>query len=117
MFDGGARRARDAQAVASHDEASASYRLAVLSAFQEVEDALVAVRLLSQQERVQQLAERAAADAVEQVTNQYQAGTVSILNLITAQATLLQARRTLVDLRQRQLAASVQLIKATGGSW
>lgn len=117
LLDGGARRARDAQAVASHDEASANYRLAVLTAFQEVEDALVAVQLLAQEERVQQLAGKAAADALEQVTNQYRAGTVSILNLITAQATLLQTRRTLVDLRQRQLVASVQLIKATGGGW
>lgn len=117
LFDGGARRARDAQALASHDEASANYRLAVLTAFQEVEDALVAVQLLAREEGVQQMAEQAAADALEQVTNQYRAGTVSILNLITAQATLLQARRTLVDLRQRQLVASVQLIKATGGGW
>ena len=117
LFDGGVRRAREAQAIANHDEASANYRLAVLNAFQEVEDSLVAVRLLAQQERVQQLAEKAAADALEQVTNQYRAGTVSILNLITAQATLLQTRRTLVDLRQRQLVASVQLIKASGGGW
>ncbi len=117
LFDGGERRAREQQVQAAHGEASANYRLAVLSAFQEVEDALVALRLLGQEERVQLLAERAAADALEQVTNQYRAGTVSILNLITTQAVLLQARRGLVELRYRQLLQSVQLVKATGGGW
>ncbi|MET0506843.1 MAG: TolC family protein, partial [Burkholderiaceae bacterium] len=117
LFDGGERRAREQQVQAAHGEASANYRLAVLSAFQEVEDALVALRLLGQEERVQLLAERAAADALEQVTNQYRAGTVSILNLITAQAVLLQARRGLVELRYRQLLQSVQLVKASGGGW
>jgi NodT family efflux transporter outer membrane factor (OMF) lipoprotein len=117
LLDGGARRGREAQAIAAHDEASASYRLAVLVAFQEVEDALATLRLLEQEERVQRLAESAAADALEQVTNQYRAGTVSILNLITAQATLLQARRSLVDLRYRRLLSTVQLVKATGGAW
>ncbi|MGE0310340.1 MAG: efflux transporter outer membrane subunit [Lautropia sp.] len=117
LFDGGQRSAQVAQAQAAFDASAAAYRQTVLGSFQEVEDALVSLRLLAREEAVQQLAVQAAGEALEQVTNQYRAGTVSILNLITAQAALLSARRSLVDLRTRQLLASVQLARATGGGW
>ncbi|MEZ5650727.1 MAG: efflux transporter outer membrane subunit [Burkholderiaceae bacterium] len=117
LFDGGARDARLDEALAIYDEAVADYRQTVLDAFRDVEDALVARRMLDVQVAIQQRAERAAADALEQVSNQYQAGTVSFLNLLTAQTALLAARRALVDLRARLVDASVQLTVAAGGGW
>ncbi|MEZ5727062.1 MAG: efflux transporter outer membrane subunit [Burkholderiaceae bacterium] len=117
LIDSGARDARRAEALAAYDEAVAGYRQTVLDAFREVEDALVALRMLEYQVAVQRRAERAAAQAVEQVSNQYAAGTVSFLNLLTAQTALLGARRALVELRSRLVDAGVRLVVAVGGGW
>ncbi|MEZ5660041.1 MAG: efflux transporter outer membrane subunit [Burkholderiaceae bacterium] len=117
LIDGGAREARRAEAIAAYDEAVAGYRMTVLEAFREVEDALVAMRLLQYQVSVQRRAEQAAAEALEQVSNQYEAGTASFLNLLTAQTALLAASRTLVELRARLADAGVRLTVAAGGGW
>jgi NodT family efflux transporter outer membrane factor (OMF) lipoprotein len=117
IFDGGARRAATDQAIASYDGTVAQYKLAVLTAFQEVEDNLAALRILEQEAAVQDEALQSARQAVTLVTNQYKAGTVSYVNVITAQATALSAERSALDIQNRRMAASVLLAKALGGGW
>ncbi|WDZ94872.1 efflux transporter outer membrane subunit [Herbaspirillum sp. WKF16] len=117
IFDGGARRAATAQAIATYDGTVAQYKQAVLTAFQEVEDNLAALRILEQEADVQNEALQAARQAVTLVTNQYKAGTVSYVNVITAQATAFSAERTSLDILNRRMAASVLLAKALGGGW
>ncbi len=117
LFDGGARAAASAQAEAAYDATVAGYRQAVLAALGEVEDNLIALSVLAEQERVQREALAAARTSLEIATLQYKAGTVSYLNVIVAQTAALQSERALLDLRGRRLAATVALIKATGGGW
>lgn len=117
LFDGGARRAATEQARAGLDQASASYRQTVLTAFQEVEDNLVLAASLREQARLQGEALAAARRALEIALNQYQAGTVSYLNVATAQAGALSAERSLLDVQNRQLAATGLLLKNLAGRW
>ena len=88
----------------------AAYRNTVLTGFLEVEDALAELHLLAQAIEAQQ-------HAVELTMNQYQAGTVSYLNVMTAQATALTNEETEVELQGRSLLAVVHLVKALGGGW
>ncbi|WP_343722684.1 efflux transporter outer membrane subunit [Herbaspirillum seropedicae] len=117
IFDGGARAAATDQAIATYDGTVATYKQTVLTAFQEVEDNLAALRILEQEAAVQDEALQAARQALALVTNQYQAGTVSYVNVITAQAAALSAERASLDIRNRRMAASVLLAKALGGGW
>ncbi len=102
---------------AGFEQTAAQYRQTVLAALQEVEDNLVALRVLAEEAQVQLDAVRAARESLDLTTNQYKAGTVSYLNVITAQAALYSAQRTDLDIRGRQLTASVTLIRALGGGW
>ena len=115
LFDGGARSAAVEQARAGYDEAVATYRQTVLTAFQEVQDNLAAARLLQREADEQAQALAAARRAREIAEAQYRAGTISSLNVITAQTAELAAERSAVDIHSRQLAASVQLLKNAGG--
>jgi NodT family efflux transporter outer membrane factor (OMF) lipoprotein len=117
LFDAGARRAVTDQAVASHEATVAVYRQTVLGAFQEVEDNLAAQRILEQEAQVQADAVKAARQSLELTTNQYKAGIVSYLNVVTAQTTLLNNERTAVTLLGRRLTAAAQLVRALGGGW
>ena len=117
LFDAGARRARTEQAIAAYDATAAAYRQTVLTGFQEVEDNLAALRILEQEAAVQAEALAGARLSAELALNQYKAGTVSYLNVITAQTTALASERTSVDVQARRLAASVLLIRALGGGW
>jgi len=117
LFDGGARRAQTEQAQAAYDADVATYRQTVLTGFQEVEDNLAALRILAQEAQTQDEAVQLARRSVALTTNQYQTGTVSYLNVITAQTTALNSEINAVDIRNRRLAASVLLIKALGGGW
>jgi NodT family efflux transporter outer membrane factor (OMF) lipoprotein len=117
LFDAGARSAVKRQALANYDAAAATYRKTVLAALQNVEDELVALRLLNQETSVEEAAVRAAEEALRLTVNQYKAGTVSYLNVITAQTTALTDEQTALAIRGRQLAATVQLIAALGGDW
>lgn len=117
LFDGGLRRAQTAQAIAAYDASVAAYRQTVLTGFQEVEDNLAALRILEQEAAIQDDALRDARQSVDLTINQYKAGIVSYLNVVTVQATALVAERSAVDIQNRRLAASVLLIKALGGSW
>ena len=117
LFDAGARSAAKAQAVAGYDKNVALYRQTVLSAFQEVEDNLAALRILADEAEPQKAAAVSAAEAQTITTNQYQAGTVSYLNVVTTQAAALTAARNELNITGRQLVASAALLKALGGNW
>lgn len=117
LFDADARSAAKAQAEAGYDKAVAQYRQSVLTAFQEVEDNLAALRLLEQESRYQNLAAQSAEKALRITENQYIAGTVSYLNVVTAQTADLSAKRNQLDILNRRLAASTLLLKALGGDW
>ncbi|SPD63597.1 RND efflux system, outer membrane lipoprotein [Cupriavidus taiwanensis] len=117
LFDGGARRAAKAQAVAAYDQTVANYRQTVLGAFQEVEDNLAAQRLLEQEAVVQNDALRSAREALALVNNRYRAGTAGLLDVLTAQTSAYTAERTALSITGRQYTAAVVLIKALGGGW
>jgi NodT family efflux transporter outer membrane factor (OMF) lipoprotein len=117
VFDGGLRNAKNKQAIAAYDQTVANYRQTVLSGLQEVEDNLVALDRLDKELQYQQQAVRAAREALQLVNNQYKAGTVSYLNVITAEATAFNNERSLLQVRGRQFSASILLIKALGGGW
>jgi len=117
IFDGGLRRARDAQAVAAYDVSVAQYRQTVLTSFQEVEDDLATLRWLGEESAVQDRAVQAAQLSERLALSQYRAGTASYLSVVTAQALSLANQRTAEQLRGRQLIASIALVKATGGGW
>ena len=111
------RRATSDQALAAYDVQVATYRQAVLTGFQEVEDNLAALRILEEEAALQDEVVLAARHALELTTNQYSAGVVSYLNVITAQTTALANERTAVNVLGRRLTASVGLIHALGGGW
>ncbi|MGZ8224173.1 MAG: efflux transporter outer membrane subunit, partial [Methylobacter sp.] len=117
LFDGGARGATMSETIHGYDASVAAYRQTVLIGFQEVEDHLAALRILEQEMQVQAKAVAAARKAVELTTNQYQAGTISYLNVMTAQAAALTNEITAVDLQSQRLNAAVLLVKALGGGW
>lgn len=117
LFDAGARSAQKASAVAAYDKSVASYRQTVLAAFQEVEDNLAALRQLAEEATVQAAATHAAREALELTENQYNAGTVSYLNVVVIRAQALSAERSSLDVEGRRLAASAALLKALGGNW
>lgn len=117
LFDGGARRAQTGQARAAYDAAVANYREVALAAFQDVEDNLAALRILESEAAAQAEAVKAAEEALKIVTNQYRAGTVSYLNVITAQATAYSNERNAISILGTRLTDSVALVKALGGGW
>ncbi|MCL1960713.1 MAG: efflux transporter outer membrane subunit [Desulfovibrionaceae bacterium] len=117
LFDGGARSAQVEHARAGFDAAAANYRQTVLAGFQEVEDNLAALGDLAQEEIAQQEAARAAHVAEQVLLAQYRAGTTIYSAVIAAQTQALAADRALLQVRGRQFAASVALIKAAGGGW
>src|SRR5690606_16515993 len=116
-LDFGARAADVEAAQASYDEAVAGYRQAVLVAFQEVEDQVATVRVLAEEDGVQQDAARLARESVGLTLNQYKAGIVGYLDVVQVQATQLAEERSSVQLLGRRLAATVALIRALGGAW
>jgi len=117
LFSGGARIAATDAARANFEQTAAQYRQTVLSALQEVEDNLVALRLLESEADLQAEAVRAARQTLDLTTNQYKAGTQSYLAVIVVQAALLNAQSTELNIRGRQLIANVTLIRALGGGW
>jgi len=117
LFEGGLRRETVQQFRASYDRSVANYRQTVLTAFQQVEDNLVALRILSQELRQQDMAVTSAQRNLQAAQQRYQAGIDPYLNVISAQTTLLTNQQTAVNLRRQQMTASVQLIEALGGGW
>lgn len=117
LFDGGARNAAVESARASNEQAAAAYRQTVLTALQEVEDNLTAATALAQEQQLQAEALAASQRALDVVNNQYRAGTVGFLNVITAQASVLSSQRSLIDVKNRRLAAVNILLKNVAGNW
>jgi NodT family efflux transporter outer membrane factor (OMF) lipoprotein len=117
LFDAGRRRGVVAEQQAAYDATVASYRQTVLTAMQQVEDNLAALRILEGEAgKIQQTIE--SADRTLRISDaQYRAGTAAYLTVITAQAALLNAQVSGVNLLTRRLTASVMLIEALGGGW
>ena len=117
VFDAGKRRATMAQFQAAYDATVAAYRQMVLTAFQQVEDALAAERILQEEAVPVDQSVKSAQRALDVSSAQYRAGTTDYLTVITAQSTLLSAQRPQVDLLTNRLTASVQLVVSLGGGW
>jgi len=117
LFDAGLRRATVEQYQASYNQALATYRQTVLSAFQQVEDNLAALRILSRQIQQQDAAVAASQRYLAIATDRYKLGLDPYLDVITAQTALLTSQQTAATLRLQQLTDSVQLIEALGGGW
>lgn len=117
LFDAGRRRAIVAEDQAAYDATVATYRQTVLTAFQQVEDNLAALRILENENAKEEQTIQSANRAVTVSTAQYTAGTVNYLTVITAQATLLNAQVSDVTLLIRRYVASVMLVQALGGGW
>ena len=117
LFDAGRRRATSAAAVASYDQYVANYRQIVLQSFQEVEDALAALRILEREAQQQSEATASAQESLDISTNRYREGASPYLQVLTAQTIALQNQRNQIDIERRRMGASVLLIKAIGGGW
>jgi len=117
VFDAGRRAAVSEQANASYDETVADYRQTTLTAFQQVEDNLIALRVLKQEAENQHQATLAAQSAEQIFNNRYVGGLDTYLQVVTAQTTALNNERNDIDIMRRQMDASVLLIKALGGGW
>ena len=117
IFDGGLRSATVAQYRAAYDQSVATYRQTVLTAFQQVEDNLASLRILSQEIAQQDLAVTLSQRYVTIATDRYKLGLDPYLDVITAQTSLFSNQQAAVTLRLQQLTASVQLIEAVGGGW
>jgi len=117
LFDAGRRRAVAEGAGASYDEAVANYRQTTLTAFQQVEDNLAALRILEQEAEHQRQATQAAQGAQQIFNNRYVGGIDTYLEVVTAQTTALTNERNDIDIMRRRMDASVLLIKALGGGW
>ena len=117
VFDGGLRKATLRQYTAQFNADVAAYRQTVLTAFQQVEDYVATVRILSQQIERQKAAVAAAQKFLDIATSRYQTGVDPYLNVITAETTLLTDEQTEVTLRVNEMTAAVQLIQALGGGW
>jgi outer membrane protein TolC len=116
-FDAGRRAAISEQAYASFDENSADYKQTTLTAFQQVEDNLAALRILQVEAEQQRQATEAAQGAERIFNNRYVGGIDTYLQVVTAQNTALANERNDIDIMRRRMDASVLLIKALGGGW
>jgi NodT family efflux transporter outer membrane factor (OMF) lipoprotein len=117
LFDAGRRRAIADQARAGYDATAAAYRQTVLTAFQQVEDNLAALRILENEAGATDQAVNAAQRSLAIATAQYKGGTVTYLQVITTQTAALAEERSAVDILTRRVVASVFLIEALGGGW
>jgi len=117
VFDAGARSAIVGEARAAFDQTVANYRQTALTAFQQVEDQLAALRILAEQAEAQAAAVKSAREAERIINNQWLAGTVAYTSVVVAQATALANEETALNIRQNRLVASAALIQALGGGW
>lgn len=117
IYDAGLRRATVQQFKATYNADVASYRQTVLTAFQQVEDSLAEVRILSQQLEQQKAAALSAQRFVDLETERYKSGIDPYIDVVTAQTTLLSDQQTLATLSVQRMTASVSLIEALGGGW
>ena len=117
IFDAGRRHAVSDSATANYDGTVAAYRQTTLTAFQEVEDNLAALRILEGEEQQQREATASAKDALQLFTSRYEGGVDNYLEVITAQTVTLSNERNEIDIDRRRMDATVLLVKAVGGGW
>jgi NodT family efflux transporter outer membrane factor (OMF) lipoprotein len=117
IYDGGLRRATVNQYIATYNADLATYRQTVLAAFQQVEDSLAAVRILSQQIIHEQQAVDSSRTFLKLEQSRYDTGIDPYIDVVTAQTTLLSNQQTLANLQVEEMTQSVQLIQALGGGW
>jgi multidrug efflux pump len=116
-FDAGRTKGLKQQAVANYDATVAAYRQLILTSFQDVEDNLAALRILSEEAAQQDVAIASSQRTLDLSLNRYRGGIALYLDVITAQNALLENQRTAVGIQTRRMTAAVLLIKALGGSW
>ena len=117
LLDGGKRRAYSEAALAAYDATVADYRQATLTAFQQVEDGLAALRFLEQEAQQQDAATTSAKESLRISNDRYLAGADPYLQVLIAQTIALNNERNDEDIMRRRMVASVLLIKALGGGW
>jgi len=117
VFNGGATLSQNREARANYDQAVATYRQTVLSAFQAVEDDLVTLRVLEQQAQLQDSAVKDARLSEQLTVNQYKSGVVAFSSVITVQTTRLVDEISLLSIQSQRQVASVDLISQLGGGW
>lgn len=117
LFDGGQRSAEIDRTEAVYDQTVAQYRQTVLDGFREVENYLVQLKVYEEEAAVRQEALDAARDSLRLTENQYKAGLIAYIDVVVVQATALSNERSVLNILQSRLIASVQLIAALGGGW
>jgi NodT family efflux transporter outer membrane factor (OMF) lipoprotein len=117
IFDAGAREAAVEQARATYDQSVANYRQTTLTAFQQVEDNLAALRVLGEQAKAENAAVADARKSGELVLNQYKEGIVPFNNVLAAQTTVFSNEQTALAVHKSRLEGSIALIQALGGGW
>jgi NodT family efflux transporter outer membrane factor (OMF) lipoprotein len=117
IFDGGRLRGQVTVAQSQERELVENYRKAILTAFGEVEDALVAANRQSQQEALQLQVQAQARESLRLAEIRYREGVDDLLSVLDAQRTLFSAEDQLAQIRQNRLASAVDLYKALGGGW
>jgi len=117
LFDAGQRHALTDAARHSYEAQAANYKSVVIAALNDVEDQLSGLRILEQESAAEQQAVAAAQHSFDISNQRYKGGVTGYLEVLTAEATLLQNQRTALDLQTRQLVANVGLVRALGGGW
>ena len=117
LFDGGQRSAEVDRNEALYDQTVAKYRQTVLDGLREVENYMVQLKVLGDESVVQEQALESARESLRLTTNQYKAGLIAYLDVVSVQTTALSTERSVLNLLQSRLIASVQLIAALGGGW
>jgi outer membrane protein TolC len=117
LFDAGLRHALTDQARHDYEAQVAAYKGSIFSAFNDVEDQLSSLRILEQESGVEQKAVASAQHSFDISNQRYKGGVTSYLEVLTAEATLLQNQRTAIDLETRQFVSSVGLVRSLGGGW
>jgi len=117
LFDAGQRRALTDQARHNYEAQAASYRNTVFLAFNDVEDQLSGLRILEQESSAEKRAVTSAQQSFDLSDQRYKGGVTSYLEVLTAEATLLDNQRTAIDLLTRQFVSSVGLVRSLGGGW
>ena len=117
LLDGGRRKALTNQARDLFEASASNYKGVVFLAFNEVEDKLSDLRILEQEQATERAAVASAQHSLDISKQRYKGGVTSYLEVLTAEATLIQSQRTEADLKSRQFTASVLLIRALGGGW
>jgi len=117
IFNGGLYRAEIHQYIATYNADLAAYRQTALTAFQQVEDYLAAVRIYFQEIQREQEAVKSAEEYLNLEMVRYETGVDPYLYVIAAQTTVLSDQEVLATLQIEQMVAAVNLIEALGGGW